>query len=63
MLVVWYYPYQISDKLWQFGGPRYAILESICIIYIGVDHYRNILDYLLGVLSITQINPIFFGKN
>ena len=34
--------------------------ESICIIYVDVDHYKNILDYLLGVLSIGKINPIFF---
>ena len=35
--------------------------ESICIIYVDVDHYKNILDYLLGVLSIGKINPIFFA--
>ena len=35
-------------------------LESICIIDVDVDHYKNILDYLLGVLSIGKINPIFF---
>ena len=46
-----------------FGGPRYAISESICIIYVDVDHYKNILDYLLGVLSIGKINPIFFCNN
>ena len=34
--------------------------ESICIIDVDVDHYKNILDYLLGVLSIGKINPIFF---
>ena len=34
--------------------------ESICIINVDVDHYKNILDYLLGVLSIGKINPIFF---
>ena len=36
--------------------------ESICIIDVDVDHYKNILDYLLGVLSIGKINPIYFLK-
>ena len=55
------------------GGPRYAIPESICIIYVDVesicivyvyiDYYANILDYLLGVPSIAQINRIFFCNN
>ena len=57
------YPYQIYDILWHFGGPRYAILESICIIYVDVDHYKNILDYLLVVPSSAPINPIFFCNN
>ena len=35
--------------------------ESICIIDVDVDHCKNILDYLLGVLSIGKINLIFFG--
>ena len=52
--------YHICDLLWHFGGPRYAISESICIIDVDVDHYKNILDYLLGVPSIGKINPIFF---
>ena len=37
--------------------------ESICIIDVDVDHYKNILDYLLGVLSIGKINLIFFWNN
>ena len=37
--------------------------ESICIIDVDVDNYKNILDYLLGVLSIGKINPIFFWNN
>ena len=35
-------------------GPRYAISESICIIYVDVDHYKNILDYLVVVPSIAM---------
>ena len=42
------------------GVPDMQFLESICIIDVDVDHYKNILDYLLGVLSIGKINPIFF---
>ena len=38
-------------------------MESICIIYVYVDYYANILDYLLGVPSIAQINPIFLWNN
>ena len=34
-----------------------AISESICIIYVDVDHYKNTLYYLLGVPSVAQINP------
>ena len=49
-----------ATLLWHFGGPRYAISESICIIDVDVDHYRNILDYLLGVPSIGKINPICY---
>ena len=30
--------------------------ESICIIYVDVNHYKIILYYLLWVLSIAQIN-------
>ena len=52
-----------ADLLWHFGGRRYAISESICIIYVDVDHNKNILDYLLGVPSIGKINPIFFWNN
>ena len=40
----------------HFGGPRYAISESICIIDVDVNHYKIILYYLLWVLSIAQIN-------
>ena len=47
----------------DFGGLRYAISESICIINVDVDHYEIILDYILGVPSIAQINPIFFYNN
>ena len=32
-------------------------------MYVDVDHYKNILDYLLGVPSIAQINPVFFWNN
>ena len=35
--------------------------ESICIIDVDVDHYKNILDYLLGVPSIAKLIPYFFG--
>ena len=35
--------------------------ESICIIDVDVDHYKNILDYLLGVLSIVKLIPYFFA--
>ena len=44
------------------GVPDMQFSESICIIDVDVDHYKNILDSLLGVLSIGKINPIFiFG--
>ena len=38
---------------------------QICNFGIDVDvnHYKNILDYLLGVPSIGKINPIFFCNN
>ena len=45
------------------GVPDMQFSESICIIDVDVDHYKNILDYLLGVLSIGKINPIFFWNN
>ena len=45
------------------GVPDMQFSESICIIYIDVDHYKNILDYLLGVPSSAPINPIFFCNN
>ena len=32
--------------------------KSICIIYVDVNHHKNILDYLLGVPSIGKINSI-----
>ena len=35
--------------------------ESICIIDVGVDHYKNILDYLLGSLVLVKLIPYFFG--
>ena len=38
-------------------------LESICIIDVDVDHYKIILDYLMGVPSVAHINPIFFCNN
>ena len=47
----------------HFMGPRYAISESICIINVDVNHYKTILDYLLGVPSIGKINPILFCNN
>ena len=46
-----------------FGGPRYAISESICINYMDVGHYEIILDLLLWVPNIAQINPIFLWNN
>ena len=46
-----------------FGVPRYAISESICILYMDVGHYKIIPDDLLGVPSIAQINPVFFCNN
>ena len=57
------YPYQICDILWHFGVADMQFSESICIIDVDVDYYKNILDYLLGVLSIGKINPIFFWYN
>ena len=42
--------------------PDMQFSESICIIDVDVDHYKNILDYLLGVLY-GKINPIFFCNN
>ena len=34
-------------------------MESICIMYVDVDHYKNILDYLLGSLVLLKLIPYF----
>ena len=36
--------------------------ESICIIDVDVDHYKNILDHLLWVPSIAEISPRIFWR-
>ena len=50
----------------HFGGPKYAILESICISYVDVDHLEIILDHLLYKLVnyfSRKINPTRFMIN
>ena len=49
----------MCDLLWHFGGPRYAILESICILYMDVGHYKIISDHLLGSLVLLKLIPYF----
>ena len=44
-------------------GVRDMQFRNQSVFNVDVDHYRNILDYLLGVPSIAQINPIFFCNN
>ena len=50
-------PRQVDRQADRFKGVE---LPFSCV---DVNHYKNILDYLLGVPSIAQINPIFFCNN
>ena len=42
--------------------PTYAILDSICLTYMDVGPYKNILDGIMWVSSIVEMNPIFFWE-
>ena len=44
-------------------GPRYTIMESICIIYADVGYNEIILDCLLWVTNITVSTTLIFVVN